>query len=98
MATSRIPRAFSGITAGLLVALLAGFARSAEPERTLRILARTPLPAASTVASDVRWASADSVYVVHAHDGVFEIGLDGARKRMLVPALGRHRSLMRPST
>jgi hypothetical protein len=57
----------------------------------LRILGRTHLPAARSVARDIRWASASSVYVAHAFDGVVEVGLDGTRRRLLVPSQGHVR-------
>src|SRR5947209_2141484 len=72
----------------LLVALLGCLGAQAEPQpKALRLLKRTPLPQASSVATDVRWASDDSVYVSWDHDGVAEVGLDGARRRVLVPGL-----------
>ena len=89
MAGRTFCRSFARLTAvSLLVGLFAGSAGSAEPERTLRILSRTPLPTASSVARDIRWASENSVYVAHAIDGVSELGLEGAKKRALVPATG----------
>lgn len=91
MARKRFCRRFLRLTAVFLLAgLFAGTAGSAEPERTLRILSRTPLPAASSVARDIRWASESSVYVAHALDGVSEVGLEGAKKRALVPATGHY--------
>ncbi|HVT16218.1 MAG TPA: hypothetical protein VHQ90_08585 [Thermoanaerobaculia bacterium] len=86
-------RAMRGITGFLLAGLLAGFAPGGAdpPARTLRILGRAPLPTARSVARDIRWASADSVYVVHAFDGVSEVGLDGVKKRVMLPNSGQLR-------
>jgi hypothetical protein len=68
----------------LLLGLLWGsFASAAPPE--LRVLQRIPLPAGHSAAMDLRWASDDSVYVARAVDGVFEVGLDGALRRAIVP-------------
>ncbi|HVT19172.1 MAG TPA: hypothetical protein VHQ90_23705 [Thermoanaerobaculia bacterium] len=86
-------RVARGIAAFLLAGLLAGITPGGAepPARTLRILGRTPLPTARSVARDIRWASAESVYISHAVDGVFEVGLDGTRKRVLVPSMGHVR-------
>jgi hypothetical protein len=72
----------------LLLALLSGLgARAQSNPRELRLLNRIPLPAAHSVAEDIRWASDDSVYISRDRDGVFEVGLDGARRRTLIPDL-----------
>ncbi len=71
--------------------LLASFGAGAQPEpepraKALRIVSRTALPKAQSVATDIRWASEDSVYVSWYHDGgVAEVGLDGVRRRGLIP-------------
>jgi hypothetical protein len=39
------------------------------------------------VAKDIRWAGDNSVYVVRALDGVFEVVLDGTLRKRLVPAV-----------
>jgi hypothetical protein len=39
------------------------------------------------VAKDIRWAGDDSVYVVRALDGVFEVVLDGTLRKRLMPAV-----------
>jgi hypothetical protein len=43
------------------------------------------VPPARTVAKDIRWASADSFYLLHWYDGAFEVGLDGKLRRLMVP-------------
>jgi hypothetical protein len=53
--------------------------------KALRIVSRAALPDGQSVPTDVRWASADSVYVSWYLDGVAEVGLDGAQRRALVP-------------
>ena len=71
------------LLAGILGCLGVGAAPTAP---TLRILGRTPLPPGHSVAKDLRWAGPDSVYVVRALDGVFEVGLTGAPlRRRLTP-------------
>lgn len=84
-------RATRVISALLLAGLLAGFTPGGAepPARTLRVLSRTALPTARSVARDIRWASADSVYVVHAFDGVSEVGFDGLKKRVMLPNSGQ---------
>src|SRR5262245_41822498 len=81
-------------TACLLGGLLACFGAAArhEPEpppvsaRTLRIISRSSLPKSSSVPTDIRWAGEDSVYISWHHDGgVAEVGLDGVRRRELIP-------------
>src|SRR5436309_4830955 len=75
-------------TACMLVALLGGLGAHAQSQpRALRLLQRASLPKTSSVATDIRWASAVSVYVSWYRDGVAEVGLDGARRRLLVPDL-----------
>ena len=79
-------RLHSRLTAVLLVGLLGCIgARAETPLSTLRILGRTPLPPGHSMAMDLRWAGDDSVYVTRAIDGVFEMGLDGARRKVMVP-------------
>jgi len=74
--------------AGLLVGLLGCIgARAENPPSALRILGRTPLPPGHSVAKDIRWANDDSVYVVRALDGVFEVELGGTLRRRLMPAV-----------
>jgi hypothetical protein len=46
-----------------------------------------PLLERQSVPTDIRWANDDSVYVSWDRDGVLEVGLDGARRRELVPNL-----------
>jgi hypothetical protein len=72
----------------LLLALLGslGARGQANPEE-LRLLDRIPLPPAQSVATDIRWAGDSSVYISWDRDGVAEIGLDGVRRRGLVPNL-----------
>src|SRR5436305_4519422 len=70
---------------GVLLGCLGAHAQS-QP-RALRLLHRASLPKTSSVATDIRWASADSVYVSWYRDGVAEVGLDGAKRRSLVPDL-----------
>jgi hypothetical protein len=56
------------------------------------VIGHAALPELRSIASDIRWASDDSVYVAWSRDGVLEIGLDGARRRQPVPnpkTLGR---------
>jgi hypothetical protein len=68
---------------------LAGTAAVAAelPGRELRILARYPVPAAPSPATDVRWASDDAVYLARFKDGVSEVALDGklSQRRRMVP-------------
>jgi hypothetical protein len=80
---ARIPES-AYVLGCLLGLLLVGLAAHAEAA-ALRILGRTHLPAGRSVARDLRWASADSVYVARSLDGVFEVGLDGTLRRKLVP-------------
>jgi hypothetical protein len=73
-----------------LFLMLAGLATGtgAEPSApALHLRQRIPLPEAHSVATDIRWASDDSVYVSWDRDGVAEVGLDGTRQRFLVPNL-----------
>lgn len=70
----------------LLVVLLSTLSATAQPRpRELRLLQRIPLPEAGSVATDIRWAGDDSVFVSWSRDGVVEVGLDGKRRRTLVP-------------
>jgi hypothetical protein len=72
----------------LLLALLSSFGAGAQASpRELRLLDRIPLPTRHSPATDIRWAGDDSVYVSWDRDGVFEVGLDGAERRTLVPSL-----------
>lgn len=73
---------------GSALTLLLPFAVGAQPRpASLLLIQRSALPPARTIATDIRWAGADSVYVSWDGDGVAEIGLDGARRRTLVPDL-----------
>lgn len=59
---------------------------------TLRVVSHAALPELQSIPTDIRWASDDSVYIAWSRDGVFEIGLDGTRRRQPVPnpkTLGR---------
>jgi hypothetical protein len=55
--------------------------------RELRLLSRVSLPTAHSPATDIRWASDDSVYVAWESDGVAEVSLAGAKRRVLIPDL-----------
>ena len=55
------------------------------PQKSLQIVSRIPTPQAQSVATDIRWASDDSVFLSWYRDGVAEVGLDGARRRSLIP-------------
>jgi hypothetical protein len=70
-----------------LVAALAGSLglRADSQPRSLRLLQRIPVPQTDSVATDIRWAGEDSVYVSWDRAGVAEVGLDGTRRRALVP-------------
>jgi hypothetical protein len=71
----------------LSMVLLAGFGVSAQSNpQELLLVKHIPLPQAHSVATDVRWAGANSVYVSWDRDGVAEVGLDGGRLHSLVPA------------
>ncbi|MBW8878275.1 MAG: hypothetical protein JF614_25205 [Acidobacteria bacterium] len=70
----------------LIVALLGCLGIHAESHpKVLRLLQRLPLPPAGSIATDVRWASDDSVFIAWDRDGVAEVGLDGIRRRTAVP-------------
>lgn len=71
----------------LAVAAVAGpLAVDALPStRELVLLQRIPLPEAQSVATDIRWAGPDSVYVSWRTDGVAEVGLDRTVRRTLAP-------------
>lgn len=56
-----------------------------ENPHTLRLLKTMPLPQASSIATDVRWDGASSVYVSWESDGVSEVSLDGVKRQALVP-------------
>jgi hypothetical protein len=72
----------------LLVALLGSFGALAQASpQALRLLDRIPLPQAQSVATDIRWASDNSVYVSWDRDGIAEVGLDGIKRHALVPNL-----------
>jgi hypothetical protein len=72
----------------LLLALLSGLgARAQSSPHELRLLNRIPLPTLHSPATDIRWAGDGSVYVSWGRDGVFEMGLDGVKRRTLVPDL-----------
>jgi hypothetical protein len=72
----------------LLLALLSGLgARAQSSPHELRLLDRVPLPTLHSPATDIRWAGDGSVYVSWDRDGVFEVGLDGVKRRTLVPDL-----------
>ncbi len=70
-----------------LLAALAGSLglRADSHPRTLRLLQRIPVPQTHSVATDIRWAGEESVFVSWERSGVAEVGLDGARRRTLVP-------------
>jgi hypothetical protein len=76
-----------GFGLAFLVVMMLGSlgVRAQSQPKALRLLQRAPLPPARSAATDIRWASNDSVYVSWELDGVSEIGLDGARRRVLVP-------------
>ena len=60
--------------------------------RSLRVVSHAVLPELRSIPTDIRWAGDDSVYVAWSREGVFEIGLDGSRRRQPVPSpktLGR---------
>lgn len=70
----------------ILLATLGAFGILAQPgPPELRILQRVPLPQARSVATDIRWAGDDAVYVSWFSDGVALVGLEGSRRRTLVP-------------
>jgi hypothetical protein len=72
----------------LLIALLSGpGARAQASPQELHLVGRVQLPTEHSVATDIRWAGDNSVYISWGRDGVFEVGLDGARRRTLVPDL-----------
>src|SRR5436305_9764324 len=72
-------RLCSRLPAFLVAVVLSCIGASAEtPSPALRILGRTPLPPGHSVAKDIRWAGDNSVYVVRALDGVFEMELGGS--------------------
>jgi hypothetical protein len=72
----------------LLLALLSSFGAGAQASpREVRLLDRIPLPTLHSPATDIRWAGDGSVYVSWDRDGVFEVGLDGVKRRTLVPDL-----------
>lgn len=76
----------AGLAAMLAVALAGPLAAAALPKpQELILLQRLPLPEAQSVATDIRWAGNDSVYVSWFIDGVAEVGLDGAVRRTLAP-------------
>lgn len=73
---------------GALFLVLVSSSLGAQPApqfRELRVLHHTALPTMRSVATDIRWAGDDSVYVSWSYDGVAEVGLDGKRRRTLVP-------------
>jgi hypothetical protein len=72
----------------LLMVLLSGLgARAQSSPHELLLLNRILLPTLHSAATDIRWAGDDSVYVSWDRDGVFEVGLDGVKRRTLVPDL-----------
>jgi hypothetical protein len=78
-------KVLSGV-ALVLTALLSGLGAHAQPSpRELRLLDRVPLPTLHSAATDIRWAGDDSVYVSWDRDGVFEMGLNGVKRRTMVP-------------
>ncbi|MCL4837246.1 MAG: hypothetical protein KJ058_04685 [Thermoanaerobaculia bacterium] len=84
-------RGLATATAGLLLLLLlAGAAPGAEPPLTLRILWDRPLPEAVAKASDLRWASDESLYLALGAAGVVEMSLApfGERIETIVPGKG----------
>lgn len=80
---------FAGRGAGvviLLAALAGALGAAAEPgSESLRLVRRVSVPAAGSVATDIRWAGDTSFYVSWFEDGVAEIGLGGKKRRELVP-------------
>jgi hypothetical protein len=81
----RIRSIWLGVLLGL--ALTAPLAVVALPKpQELVLLQRIPLPEVPSVATDVRWAGRDSVYVSWFNDGIAEVGLDGAVRRTLAPS------------
>jgi hypothetical protein len=84
---------WNGLGIPLLLTLLAlmllgvlGAGAQSGP-RQLRLLKRVALPQARSVATDIRWAGDDSVYVSWDRAGVVEVGLDGVKRRTLIPDL-----------
>ena len=70
----------------LLVGLLGCLGAHAQSSpQELRLLNRIPLPQGRSIATDIRWLSDDSVLVSWESDGVAEVSLDGAKRRVLVP-------------
>ena len=71
----------------LLLALLAGYPVTGAEARLgqLRLVGHTAVPSLSSPSMDVRWASDDSIYVLWYREGALEVGLDGARRRQVVP-------------
>lgn len=62
-------------------------AGDAPAGKALRVLARYPVPADKSVASDIRWASDTSIFLSRARDGVFEyeLGKQLVQRRQVVP-------------
>jgi len=59
-----------------------------SPSPALRVLSDAPLPPDFGRASDVRWATDQSVYLAVATGGTFEVSLDpaGPRPKEMIPA------------
>jgi hypothetical protein len=69
------------------VATFSSLGAGAQSNQELRLLDRISLPQAQSVATDIRWASDSSVYISWDRAGVAEVGLDGVKRRTLVPDL-----------
>jgi hypothetical protein len=82
---SRRLRQFRWLAVTFLFTVLLG-SLGAEPNpRTLRLLNTIALPPAHSIATDIRWISDDSVLVSWESDGVAEVTLAGAKRRVMVP-------------
>lgn len=81
------PARFAGLVMALSVALGGSLAVDAlSSPQELVLLQRIPLPEVPSVATDIRWAGRDSVYVSWFASGIGEVGLDGTVRRTLAPA------------
>lgn len=88
-------RGLSALFLGM--AALCAWTVGAQPSpKALRLLQSVPLPRASNVPTDIRWAGKSSVYVSWNRSGVTEIGLDGTHRRVVVPNVKAFREKIDP--